>query len=89
MVTPDGQGKEDLPAMRSGGYDEDLPCTLHAITRTPLEDGRCAWQWHKVENHCLRDNDGTLNSAEGRLLVTKGLRLQPASSRARHHYQQR
>jgi hypothetical protein len=68
VVTPDGQSKEDLGTMRSGGYNVSLPCTLHTIKRHSDLVGR--WEWEKIENHCLRNGDGTLDTAQGRLMVT-------------------
>jgi hypothetical protein len=61
-----GEGREQLNAMRSGGYNPDLPCLLHALEGNP----RDGWEWAVIENHCFRKHDGTLDTADGHLLVT-------------------
>jgi hypothetical protein len=61
-----GEGREQLHAMRSGGYNPNLPCILHTLTAKPGK----GWEWAVVENHCFRKHDGTLDTADGHLLVT-------------------
>jgi hypothetical protein len=61
-----GGGKEQLTAMRSGGYNPDLPCVLHTIRSKPGG----GMQWAAIYNHCFRKSDGTLDTADGHLLVT-------------------
>jgi hypothetical protein len=66
VASPDSGVLERLPAMRHGGYSAEFPTVLHTLNEG--SDGR--WRWEKIENHSLRNEDGTLNTAGGRLLVT-------------------
>lgn len=66
VPTPNGLRHEKLPAMRTGGYTKEFPCRMLTLHQAP--NGQ--WRWKIVEQHCLRKEDGTLDDANGALLVT-------------------
>jgi hypothetical protein len=67
-----GRSVERLTAMRHGGYSAEFPTILHTLT----EGGNGRWQWVQIDNHSLCTEDGTLNTAGGRLMVSNAAHFQ-------------
>jgi hypothetical protein len=83
LAAPDGNGLEALRATRMGGYHPELPTIVYALKQTPAG----IWVWVKIENHCLQNPDGTLNTAGGLLLVTNAAHHQRAQLAELHGQQ--